>query len=65
MLSLTWDAKANRLLLLGTEKGGLKAGNVESKRVMCDVNVDDEHPRLFSYYSSLRCSLPLMSACCF
>mmetsp|Transcript_2994 Transcript_2994/g.10799 ORF Transcript_2994/g.10799 Transcript_2994/m.10799 type:complete len:656 (+) Transcript_2994:219-2186(+) len=52
VLSLTWDAKANRLLLLGTEKGGLKAWNVESKRVMCDVSVDGEHPRILD----LACS---------
>jgi len=54
VLSLTWDAKANRLLLLGTEKGGLKAWNVESKRVMCDVSVDGEHPR-YECISDPRC----------
>ncbi|KAG8381214.1 hypothetical protein BUALT_Bualt06G0098900 [Buddleja alternifolia] len=43
--SLEWDCKSDRLLLIGTSDGGIKAWNVDSKRVVCDLNSTESYPR--------------------
>ncbi|KAI3747298.1 hypothetical protein L6452_09752 [Arctium lappa] len=45
IMSLEWDCKSDRLLLIGTADGGIKAWNVDSKRVVCDLNTTDAFPR--------------------
>ncbi|XP_051138171.1 uncharacterized protein LOC127256293 isoform X2 [Andrographis paniculata] len=39
IMSLEWDCKSDRLLLIGTSNGGIKAWNVDAKRVVCDLNL--------------------------
>ncbi|GBG77002.1 hypothetical protein CBR_g23333 [Chara braunii] len=46
VLSLEWDSKSDRLLLMGTAEGGIKAWNVDAKRVVCDLSVDASFPRV-------------------
>ena len=49
---MEWDARTNRLLLLGTARGAVKAWNVDSKRVVCDASGDDAYP----CFADLKCS---------
>lgn len=52
VLALEWEAKHDRLLLLGTAERTIKAWNVESKRVMCDVTTPAGRPRVLD----IKCS---------
>ncbi|KAL5568484.1 hypothetical protein UlMin_025059 [Ulmus minor] len=44
ILSLDWECKSERLLLIGTADGGIKAWNVDAKRVVCDLNTTESFP---------------------
>ncbi|KAL6508376.1 hypothetical protein OROHE_021918 [Orobanche hederae] len=44
IMSLEWDCKSDRLLLIGTSDGGIKAWNVDAKRVVCDLNSTESCP---------------------
>ncbi|BFG29700.1 hypothetical protein CerSpe_159740 [Prunus speciosa] len=44
-MSLDWECKSDRLLLIGTADGGIKAWNVDAKRVVCDLNTSEAFPR--------------------
>ncbi|BFI23507.1 WD repeat-containing protein 91 [Marchantia polymorpha subsp. ruderalis] len=52
IMSLEWENKSDRLLLLGTAECGVKAWNVAAKRVVCDLNTDSAFPRILE----LKCS---------
>ncbi|KAL8193847.1 hypothetical protein R6Q57_026089 [Mikania cordata] len=52
IMSLEWDCKSDRLLLIGTADGGIKAWNVDAKRVVCDLNTT----RAFPSVLDLKCS---------
>lgn len=52
VLSLEWDYKSDRLLLIGTAERGIKAWNVDAKRVVCDFSTDTAYPRILD----LKCS---------
>nr|GMC64797.1 WD repeat-containing protein 91 homolog isoform X1 [Ipomoea batatas] len=51
-MSLEWDCKSDRLLLIGTADGGIKAWNVDAKRVVCDLNSTKAFPSVLD----LKCS---------
>ena len=50
--AVEWDGRANKLLLLGTSQGNVKAWNVDNKRIVCDAAGDDAHPR----FADMQCS---------
>ncbi|KAM7499735.1 hypothetical protein LguiA_024149 [Lonicera macranthoides] len=52
IMSLEWDCKSDRLLLIGTADGGIKAWNVDAKRVVCDLNTTEGFPSVLD----LKCS---------
>ncbi|XP_047966695.1 WD repeat-containing protein 91 homolog isoform X2 [Salvia hispanica] len=52
IMSLEWDCKSDRLLLIGTSDGGIKAWNVDAKRVVCDLNTSEAYPSILD----LKCS---------
>ncbi|XP_057798590.1 uncharacterized protein LOC131014592 [Salvia miltiorrhiza] len=52
IMSLEWDCKSDRLLLIGTSDGGIKAWNVDAKRVVCDLNSSEAFPSILD----LKCS---------
>ncbi|KAI3518859.1 hypothetical protein L1887_07703 [Cichorium endivia] len=52
IMSLEWDCKSDRLLLIGTADGGIKAWNVDAKRVVCDLNTTDSFPSVLD----IKCS---------
>lgn len=52
VMSLEWDYKSDRLLLIGTAERGIKAWNVDAKRVVCDLTTDTAYPRILD----LKCS---------
>ncbi|KAM7273233.1 hypothetical protein ACFE04_027897 [Oxalis oulophora] len=52
IMSLDWDCKSDRLLLIGTADGGIKAWNVDAKRVVCDLNTTATYPSVLD----LKCS---------
>ncbi|XP_071929462.1 uncharacterized protein [Coffea arabica] len=52
VLSLEWDCKSDRLLLIGTADGCIKAWNVDAKRVVCDLNSNREFPSVLD----IKCS---------
>ncbi|KAL5746458.1 hypothetical protein ACOSP7_027604 [Xanthoceras sorbifolium] len=52
IMSLDWECKSNRLLLIGTADGGIKAWNVDAKRVVCDLNTTEAFPSVLD----LKCS---------
>ncbi|KAH6836207.1 hypothetical protein C2S53_020250 [Perilla frutescens var. hirtella] len=52
IMSLEWDCKSDRLLLIGTADGGIKAWNVDAKRVVCDLNSTEAYPSILD----LKCS---------
>ncbi|GFZ06412.1 hypothetical protein Acr_18g0005820 [Actinidia rufa] len=55
IMSLEWDCKSDRLLLIGTADGGIKTWNVDAKRVVCE---SENNRRIFqgSDYTILICS---------
>ncbi|KAK6925918.1 WD40 repeat [Dillenia turbinata] len=52
IMSLDWDCKSDRLLLIGTAEGGIKAWNVDAKRVVCDLRTSEAFPSVLD----LKCS---------
>jgi WD40 repeat protein len=52
VISLDWDARSDKLLVLGTVQGDFKIWNADSKRVVGDVNVGVDYPRVVD----LKCS---------
>ncbi|PQQ02748.1 hypothetical protein Pyn_37566 [Prunus yedoensis var. nudiflora] len=52
-MSLDWECKSYQLLLIGTADGGIKAWNVDAKRVVCDLNMSEEFPSVLD----IKCSL--------
>ncbi|KAJ4705912.1 WD repeat-containing protein 91-like [Melia azedarach] len=52
IMSLEWECKSDRLLLIGTADGGIKAWNVDAKRVVCDLNTTKAFPSVLD----LKCS---------
>uniref|UniRef100_A0A2P2KKK6 WD repeat-containing protein 91 homolog isoform X1 n=1 Tax=Rhizophora mucronata TaxID=61149 RepID=A0A2P2KKK6_RHIMU len=52
IMSLDWECKSDRLLLVGTADGGIKAWNVDAKRVVCDLNTSEAFPSVLD----LKCS---------
>ncbi|KAL5726889.1 hypothetical protein ACHQM5_000134 [Ranunculus cassubicifolius] len=52
IMSLDWECKSDRLLLIGTADGGIKAWNVDAKRVVCDLNTTPAFPSVLD----LKCS---------
>ncbi|KAI8564939.1 hypothetical protein RHMOL_Rhmol03G0222200 [Rhododendron molle] len=52
IMSLEWDCKSDRLLLIGTADGGIKAWNVDAKRVVCDLKTIEAFPSVLD----LKCS---------
>lgn len=52
ILSLDWDCKSDRLLLIGTAEGGIKAWNVDAKRVVCDLSTGQTFRRVLD----IKCS---------
>ncbi|KAI6672412.1 hypothetical protein NL676_000318 [Syzygium grande] len=52
IMSLDWECKSDRLLLIGTADGGIKAWNVDTKRVVCDLNTTEAFPGVLY----LKCS---------
>ncbi|PIA34442.1 hypothetical protein AQUCO_03700007v1 [Aquilegia coerulea] len=52
IMSLDWECKSDRLLLIGTADGGIKAWNVDAKRVVCDLNTTQAFPSVLD----LKCS---------
>ncbi|XP_040863178.1 WD repeat-containing protein 91 [Glycine max] len=52
ILSLDWECKSDRLLLIGTSDGCIKAWNVDAKRVVCDLNTTEAFPSVLD----IKCS---------
>ncbi|GAV84904.1 WD40 domain-containing protein [Cephalotus follicularis] len=52
VMSLDWECKSDRLLLIGTADGGIKAWNVDAKRVVCDLHTTESYPSVLD----LKCS---------
>ncbi|KAK7279877.1 hypothetical protein RJT34_24936 [Clitoria ternatea] len=52
ILSLDWECKSDRLLLIGTSEGCIKAWNVDAKRVVCDLNTTEAFPSVLD----IKCS---------
>ncbi|XP_021826918.1 WD repeat-containing protein 91 homolog isoform X2 [Prunus avium] len=52
IMSLDWECKSDRLLLIGTADGGIKAWNVDAKRVVCDLNTSEAFPSVLD----IKCS---------
>ncbi|XVE64310.1 hypothetical protein DITRI_Ditri07aG0090900 [Diplodiscus trichospermus] len=52
IMSLDWECKSDRLLLIGTADGGIKAWNVDAKRVVCDLSTTEAFPCVLD----LKCS---------
>ncbi|XP_058096099.1 uncharacterized protein LOC131241318 isoform X1 [Magnolia sinica] len=52
IMSLDWECKSDRLLLIGTADGGIKAWNVDAKRVVCDLSTTASFPSVLD----LKCS---------
>ncbi|XP_022922991.1 WD repeat-containing protein 91 homolog isoform X2 [Cucurbita moschata] len=52
IMSLDWECKSDRLLLIGTADAGIKAWNVDAKRVVCDLNTTDMFPSVLD----IKCS---------
>uniref|UniRef100_A0A9I9CQC0 WD repeat-containing protein 91 homolog n=1 Tax=Cucumis melo TaxID=3656 RepID=A0A9I9CQC0_CUCME len=55
IMSLDWECKSDRLLLIGTADAGIKAWNVDAKRVVCDLNTTDMFPRFYRVLD-IKCS---------
>nr|POE78972.1 wd repeat-containing protein 91 like [Quercus suber] len=52
IMSLDWECKSDRLLLIGTADGGIKAWNVDAKGVVCDLSTTEAFPSVLD----LKCS---------
>uniref|UniRef100_F7G5G2 WD repeat-containing protein 91 n=1 Tax=Ornithorhynchus anatinus TaxID=9258 RepID=F7G5G2_ORNAN len=52
LLSLEWATKRDRLLLLGSGVGTVRLYDTEAKKNLCEINIDDDMPRILS----LACS---------
>ncbi|KAJ7974109.1 WD repeat-containing protein 91-like [Quillaja saponaria] len=52
IMSLDWECKSDRLLLIGTSDGCIKAWNADAKRVVCDLNTTQTYPSVLD----LKCS---------
>ncbi|KAF1880723.1 hypothetical protein Lal_00011782 [Lupinus albus] len=52
ILSLDWECKSDRLLLIGTSDGCIKAWNVDAKRVVCDLSTTEAFPSVLD----IKCS---------
>ncbi|XP_062120288.1 uncharacterized protein LOC133834631 [Humulus lupulus] len=52
IMSLDWECKSDRLLLIGTADGGIKAWNVDAKRVVCDLKTTEAFPSVLD----IKCS---------
>ncbi|XP_003592160.3 WD repeat-containing protein 91 [Medicago truncatula] len=52
ILSLDWECKSDRLLLIGTSDACIKAWNVDAKRVVCDLNTTEAFPSVLD----IKCS---------
>ncbi|XP_070048727.1 uncharacterized protein [Nicotiana tomentosiformis] len=52
IMSLEWECKSDRLLLIGTADGGIKVWNVDAKRVVCDLSCTEAFPSVLD----LKCS---------
>ncbi|CAA7402690.1 unnamed protein product [Spirodela intermedia] len=52
IMSLDWECRSDRLLLIGTAGGGIKAWNVDAKRVVCDLSTTSDYPSVMD----LKCS---------
>ncbi|GMH08932.1 hypothetical protein Nepgr_010772 [Nepenthes gracilis] len=52
ILSLDWECKSDRLLLIGTADGAIKAWNVDAKRVVCDLSTAQTFQRVLDIKSS-------------
>ncbi|ESW15503.1 hypothetical protein PHAVU_007G077400 [Phaseolus vulgaris] len=52
ILSLDWECKSDRLLLIGTSDGCIKAWNVDAKRVVCDLSTTESFPSVLD----IKCS---------
>ncbi|KAF8672757.1 hypothetical protein HU200_049454 [Digitaria exilis] len=50
--ALSWECRSDRLLLIGTANGGIKAWNADAKRVVCDLNTSRDFPSILD----LKCS---------
>ncbi|TVU30402.1 hypothetical protein EJB05_22022 [Eragrostis curvula] len=50
--SLSWECRSDRLLLIGTTNGGIKAWNADAKRVVCDLSTSRDFPSILD----LKCS---------
>ncbi|KAG2548516.1 WD repeat-containing protein 91 homolog [Panicum virgatum] len=50
--ALSWECRSDRLLLIGTANGGIKAWNADAKRVVCDLNTSRDFPSVLD----LKCS---------
>ncbi|XP_006887205.1 PREDICTED: WD repeat-containing protein 91 [Elephantulus edwardii] len=52
LLSLEWATKRDRLLLLGSGMGTVRLYDTEAKKNLCEININDDMPRILS----LACS---------
>ncbi|KAI3987915.1 hypothetical protein MKX01_021029 [Papaver californicum] len=52
IMSLDWECKSDCLLLIGTADRGIKAWNVDAKRVVCDLSTTASFPSVLD----LKCS---------
>lgn len=50
--ALSWECRSDRLLLIGTANGGIKAWNADAKRVVCDLSTSRNFPSILD----LKCS---------
>ncbi|XP_003574046.2 WD repeat-containing protein 91 homolog [Brachypodium distachyon] len=50
--TLSWECRSDRLLLIGTANGGIKAWNADAKRVVCDLSTSKDFPSVLD----LKCS---------
>lgn len=44
----------DKKLLIGTADGGIKAWNVDAKRVVCDLNTTEAFPRYFDNFVQIK-----------
>ncbi|KAJ4803290.1 WD repeat-containing protein 91 [Rhynchospora pubera] len=52
IMSLDWECRSDRLLLIGTADGGIKAWNADAKRVVADLSTSKEYPSVLD----IKCS---------
>eukprot|EP00455_Lapot_gusevi_P051501 TRINITY_DN7699_c0_g1_i3.p1 TRINITY_DN7699_c0_g1~~TRINITY_DN7699_c0_g1_i3.p1 ORF type:complete len:305 (+),score=46.05 TRINITY_DN7699_c0_g1_i3:301-1215(+) len=57
ILSLQWDPKSDRLLMYGTGDGKVKIWNVDSKRMVCEMETGKEFSRVLDLATSPTDSL--------